>query len=61
MKNDMKCKECGCTTKQKTGLCFTCEGIVAILQGFEKAISERQPLLGGKRKLEILGYRITKP
>lgn len=56
----MKCKECGAITKQKSGVCFTCEGIVIMLKGLETAISERKPLLGGKRKLEILKYKITK-
>lgn len=57
MKN--KCKECGCVTKQTNGYCFTCEGIVAMIKQIEIAISNRQPMLGKKRKLEILSYKIS--
>lgn len=56
----MRCKECNTITKQTNGYCFTCEGIVTMLRAFEKATTERQPLLGCKRKLEILDYKITK-
>lgn len=56
----MKCIECGAITKQTTGRCFTCDGIVEMLKQIEFAISNREPLLGGKRKLEITSYKITK-
>ena len=58
MKN-IKCRECGCITKQEEGICFTCRSIVETMRSFEKVIGTN-PLLGKPRKLEILKYRITR-
>ncbi len=55
----MKCKECGAITKQKSGICFACEGILTLIRAIEEVAGQPSPFHKG-RKLKILKYKITK-
>jgi hypothetical protein len=55
-----KCIECKATTKRDDIRCFNCDIIVQLMSAFEKSISIHEPIVGKKRKLEIISYKITR-